>query len=84
MLAQKEEYKLFTLRDQDGRQMASLTYGGAVCFLKSFGLEKHVPELDYILDGEYAGYWLGDGANIDGQLVTAFTLTRDTWYCYSN
>ena len=80
----KTEHRLFTVRDDRGDQLAALTYDGAKCFLTAFGLEKHIPELDMILEGEYAGYWLGDGANIDGNLVTAFTLTRSTWYCYSD
>lgn len=80
----KTEHRLFTVRDDKGNQLAALTYGGAVCFLTAFGLEKHIPELDTIKDGNYAGYWLGDARPIDGQLVTAFTLTRSTWSCYQN
>ena len=84
MLAHKiEEYKLFTVKDDKGHTLALLTYSGAVHFLKTFGLEKHIPELDMILDGEYAGYWLGDSVNIEGHLVSAFTLTRSTWQLHS-
>lgn len=81
---EKTEHRLFTVRDDKANQLASLTYEGAKCFLAAFGLERHIPELDMILEGEYAGYWLGDGVSIDGQLVTAFTLERHTWFCYSN
>jgi len=80
----KTEYKLFILRDQEGHRMASLTRNGAACFLSAFKLDKHIPDLDVIPEGEHAGYWLGDSTPIDGRLVTAFTLERQTWYCYSS
>ena len=81
---EKTEHRLFTVRDDKGNQLASLTYDGAKCFLTAFDLGKHIPELDVILDGEYAGYWLADSVNIEGNLVSAFTLTRSSWYCYTN
>ncbi len=81
---EKTEHRLFTVRDDRGSQLAALSYDGARRFLTAFGLEKHIPDLDLILDGEYAGYWLGDGVNIEGNLVAAFTLTRSSWYCYTN
>ena len=81
---EKTEHKLYVLRDEEDKQMATLTYEGARCLLTAFELGKHIPMLTKLDDYERAGCWLGDGVYIEGRLVSAFTLERQTWFCYAN
>jgi len=79
----KTAHKLYVMHDEKGNRMASLTHQGVLTFFKTFGLERHADLLDVIREGETAGFWLGDGVQIENRQVTAFTLTRETWDCYS-
>ena len=80
----KTEHKLYVLRDENEKQMATLSYDGAKCLLIAFQLDKHIPMLAELDNDERAGCWLGDGVYIEGKLVSALTLERQTWFCYSN
>ena len=80
----KTEHKLFILRDESENRLATLSRQGAECLLTAFQMDLHIDGLDELSEGERQGCWLGDGVRIDGQLVTAFTLERQTWFCYSN
>ena len=80
---EKTEHKLFILRDENDKRLATLSIDGAKCLLTAFQLEKHIPMLYVLPEGDRAGCWLGDGVYIGGKLVSAFTLERQTWFCYS-